>query len=510
MFQLLNKNPRRRGAYSCSVIVCKYHLILFCVIVFVMYSCGFADLRPIAVTINPSESDTVLPDIKTPLSISFDTNMQMNETENLITVSYFDGNVECDTQWENGTLFLTPVAGWIPGVRYVFAANGTAISTDNREVFLSYYMPFFAVTDEPPPYLVSYKPNDSASVGVTKESGAFLQLIFSCSMERRSVEDNITISGFNDKEFTWNTDSTELVVTNKEKIAPWTIINWKLGSDVYNTNGVPIVKEEGSQFTTDIDIKVPIVESVFPMLKIKDEYGAYSWVYTGVDIETGLGALNAIGVKFSKEIDPKSITNCIRFDPAISGTIDQLSGNTIIFIPNGFPLIDTLYRLTISSEIKDIYGLKLADDYQTNFIADIPYLKIKNISFTGSSTTNLNEAQIIDGAVSPIFVSTVEKTLLCLIEFSMPIVDIQKQIGFVNDIRMEIFFPDTLHPVALTRAEWVLGGTNNTLLLEFHGIEKAAGTSYYKLYFPGGSTGLSNGKGSFLKDSVSVYLDVQL
>ncbi|GMO48529.1 MAG: hypothetical protein Ta2G_04340 [Termitinemataceae bacterium] len=472
----------------------------------VFTSCGFANLAEINVSTYPDIENTVLSTERTPVYISFDTEMKKQETEKLITIqSSSSGNVECDTHWEGNKLIFTPAAGWTKGIQYVFECTGMAAAADKREIYLSRYVPFYAVTNDVQPYIKSWTPSNGASVGVTKETGAVLHLIFSKAMDKVSVQDNLTIDGIAKKVFEWNTACTELFVSSAEVLSAWTQIRWALGTNACSENGIPIVTEQSGTFITDSDIKLPKVKSVFPMIKSESE-GGYKWLAISSDMEIGLGADNAIGIEFTKPLDAKSINNSVRFEPSLSGSIDLISSDTIIFVPSGFPNIDTLYRMTVSKDIKDTFGLKLESEHSLSFYADIPYLKIVNIFMGGDGDTILNEAQIYDGASADMIVDNSDKNIMIIIEFSISIESPQKKIDFVRNITLEPFFPSSLGPTALTEVEWA---SNRHLMLVFNGLDNARDKSLYKLYFPGGSSGLSNGKGSYLKDSVSIYLEAK-
>ncbi|GMO28883.1 MAG: hypothetical protein Ta2F_04270 [Termitinemataceae bacterium] len=501
MFLLHNKKHSASGIF-----------IVFCMLIFA--GCGFANLHPVIVYTNPSTANEILDSVWTPVIISFDTEMDKLQTEKLAGISSYLGNMECDTHWEGNSLIFVPVAGWTPGVRYVLSGSGTAVSTDNREVPLSIYVPFYALTNGAAPYIVSFDPADSASVGVTKEEGGRVHLVFSQPMNKQSVEDNFLSENITKKEFVWNTEFTELTVSSKEKLNAWTVIKWSLSNKACDEFGIPIVKEISAQFTTDIDIKLPKVLSVFPAIKSDSSLtgsDAYRWIPTGLNIEDGLGALNGICVKFSKPIDNKTVSNCLRFEPSLSGIIDQFCADTIVFIPSTFPQTAVKYRLTVSGDVKDTYGLKLENEYQTNFIADIPYLKIINIDLVGNNHTVLSEEQISSETTASVSINAADRNLLCIVDFSLPINDLSHKTEFVNSIRFETFFPGGLSPVALINARWLDGGISGKLKFEWSGLEIGTTTSpkIYKLYFPGGTSGLTNGLGSYLKESITIYLEAQ-
>jgi hypothetical protein len=78
----------------------------------------------------------------------------------------------------------------------------------------------------------------------------------------------------------------------------------------------------------------------------------------------------------------------------------------------------------------------------------------------------------------------------------------------VFKISLRPFFPNTLPPVSLRSARWL---SKDRLLLEWEGPE--AGNSvephFYRLLIPGGTGGIHNGRGSYLKEDLFLYLEAE-
>jgi hypothetical protein len=475
----------------------------------ILASCEFADLRQIEAITNLSGNEDILAERSTPVWVRFNTEMDKPDVERLLSVTFADGKVEGDLHWEDNTIYFVPVAGWTPGVRYVLSMDGTLEALDSRDFRVMIYAPFYAVNRSEAPYIKSYAPPDGSSVGVRSNDGAQIKLVFSTAMEKRSVEDNVMVDGISNKIFEWNSDATELTITSNEALNAWATYRWSIGKKALSDLGVPLVKEVSGQFTTDSDIVLPKVARVFPVLKTEAGSSGYVWSDTGLQIEDGLGPSQGIAVRFSKKMDNKSAATCLRFDPAIAGITDQIDNETIVFVPNSFLSIGTLHRLIVSGDTKDAYGLKIGSDYVVNFIADIPYLQITKIELNGITKDALDGDLIQDGICVSVPVISGLRELKCLIGFSLPIRKAEDRLEIVRNIRFETFFPDTLAPVALSKAEW-LAGRNQTLQLDFAGIlvTEAERPAYFKLFIPGGASGISNGEGSHLKESLTVYLEV--
>ena len=138
-------------------------LILLCVIL--TFSCGFIDLRPINVKVEPGESNALLPESFSPIILKFDTEMEKNGAEGLLQISSDSGVVNGDRFWEGNNLYFVPVAGWAAGVRHTISLSGTVRAVDGRELRLEKFVSFFAINKNEPPFLEWFYPEDGASTG---------------------------------------------------------------------------------------------------------------------------------------------------------------------------------------------------------------------------------------------------------------------------------------------------------------------------------------------------------
>jgi hypothetical protein len=474
-------------------------------------SCAFADLRPVSVSTDPAEPETILNEVSTPVSVCFDTPMRQSEVERILSVDYYAGKAQGDLKWQDNNLFFYPVGGWTPGVRYTLSLNGNAFSEDGRDANFSNYVPFYAVKKEAAPFLTHFYPDDGESVGVLPEDGGKIKLFFSGPMDEKSVEDAFSIDGIGKMNFAWNGSRTELEICPDVPLDAWNIYRWSLGAKAISTEGIPIAKSYSAQFTANKDKVFPKVKYVCPALKSEkkdgDYEGGYYWRESTMSIENHLGTSQSIAIVFTKAMDKKSVENGLRFEPSLTGNIEQYSPTIFHFIPLRQPETETLYRLTISSETKDCYGLKLQDEYAINFVVDIPYLELTSLKqFDKGSATELSN--IKNGMILPVnILSGVEECKL-VFQFSLPVDDIESRANIAQSIRLEPFFPASLNGVVLRWANWI-GLGNDILTLEWEGLApgEESQPNYYKLTIPGSSSGISDGAGSYLKDTIIIYLE---
>ncbi|MDR2363918.1 MAG: Ig-like domain-containing protein [Spirochaetaceae bacterium] len=476
---------------------------------FLLGSCAIADLRPIGVRTIPGEPYGVLEDYYTPVGLTFDTEMIETDTQQAVSVSFSGGSVEGDLEWKGNTLFFTPVAGWTAGRRYTLSILGQVYAADGRELRLTEYLPFFAVSRPEFPGVISFSPADGASVGVTAETGGILRLAFSVPMDRRSTEEGFTWDGVGDKKFEWDEDDRILTIRPGTPLSPWTAYPWSL-DHALSREGSPLVKPVSAQFTTDLDRTLPLVVEVFPLVRA-DPPDAGSpntapflpWVRTGADIQDGLGSGQGIGIRFNKPMDEEGLRKAVRLEPSLSGRIEVLSAASLVYIPDRDPEGETPYTLIVSGDTKDTSGLPMGEDFICYFTPDIPFLRIPSLSVNEEPPIEMPGGGDSGYYAFPLADSTAPAGVT--LRFSLPFTQ-EAMAAAALEISLDPWFPASLGPAVLTAVTC----SEDTLLLKWEGLEpgKSGEPHFYRLTIPGGKNGIANGRGSYIKDSYHIYMEV--
>jgi hypothetical protein len=457
-------------------------------------SCGFADLRPIGISTSPGDMNELLPGEYSPVVVQFDTEMDQAGVEKAVQINSESGAMEGDFFWEGNRLSFIPLPGWKPGTRYALSLSGTIYSRDGRELRLDRYIPFYALSRSAAPALESFDPPDGASVGTAPDEGR-LRLIFSQPMDRRSVEEVLTL-GVGTKQYTWLDDDRCLEVYPSEPLSAWTVYRWTLSESALSRMGVPLAKAVSAQFTTDFDRLIPRVVRAFPMVK-----SGNIWMETGGSLERDLGKGLGIGIEFNKPMDRSSVSLAVRLDPALSGRTEILSDVSIVFIPGRDPEPETNYTLIVSGDTRDAFGLKLGEDYRVCFVPDIPYLEILALTVYGEDP--ITGGGLANGASHQVPVdisgSGVTGVLGFVLWFSLPFTA-EAKVDAAFRILLDAYFPGSLISVpSLRLARWL---SDDRLLMEWDGLEPSipGQSSYYKLFLPGGRNGINAGGSYFQED----------
>lgn len=487
--------PPLRAA-GCSVLV--RPVLVRAIWIVLLVSCkNFINLEPIGFSIYPGGDNTVLDTENTALSVRFDTAMDHLETRKALSVGSTGGAVRGDTLWQGDTLYFHPLEPWLPGVRYSLSLEGTIYALDGREDRVSKHVPFYALSREAAPYGLGFSPADGASVGVSSGGGAFVRIVFSRPMDRQSTADAFSLEGVGEKEPRWFDDDTVMEVHPKNSLAPWTVYRWTLSDKARSRGGVPLGKGMNGSFVTDADRVLPRVTEVYPLIRGGPESGS-RWIKTGAAAENGLGHNQALGIEFNKAMD-ESVLRSVRFDPPLAGRTEGWTPLTVVFIPDRDPEPEKIYTLYVSADSRDTGGLAMAAEFSFSFTVDIPYLRVISLDAGRGNIGPVQNGSYPAETILP------EGIITLALRFSH-ILEGSAQTAAVLAIRLEPYFPGTLAPVSLRSVRWWSG---DTLIVQWEGIEQNVlpERHYYRLVLPGGRSGISDGRGSYLKEDMFFFIE---
>ncbi|MDR2965860.1 MAG: hypothetical protein LBU88_08800 [Treponema sp.] len=447
------------------------NFILLCTL---LAACGFIDLRSINYTVNLQGFESILNEYNSPLTIEFDTQVVKKDAEGVFQVSSDSGSVKGDFNWQGNSLYFVPVSGWTAGIRYTLNINGTIRALDGRELRLQHFASFYAINKNPRPLLEYFYPDNEQSIGTNNFA---LELQFTISMDRLSVESALSLDGIGNKTFEWQDDDKNIKVAADKPLSAWTSYRWNLKDSAKSIDGVPLPKQYSGSFTTDLDITLPEITEVYP---VTFSYG--SWNATGANIETGLALGEAIAVEFNKPMG-ESVLRSLRFEPSLTGRAEMLAENKVVFIFTRNPEPETLYTLIISQDARDAEGLKIGSEYRISFLPDIPYLKV--LSFVDSGVNTAGEITFSIG-------------------FSLPLNN-EEKLNAAQKILLSPFFPGMLPPIALQFVSWV---SDDRIFMRWEGLQTGIkdAENYYKLTIPGGRGGISAG-GLYMKENIEIFLE---
>ncbi|MCL2092559.1 MAG: hypothetical protein FWH12_00020 [Treponema sp.] len=491
----------------------KLHKKLYLLILILLVSCGFADLRPIGFSTVPAEPYALLPEPNSPVVLRFDTAMDKLSVENAVQVYSPTGTLEGRVIWDGNVYQFHSAAYWQPGIRYSLRIAGTIRAADGRDMLVSRDIPFYAIIPAPLPYVVSYFPPDTASRWIHDDP--VLEVKFSHPMDRRSVEEALRLELGGEKIFQWLHDDTLLTISSKRPLNPWTSYRWSISERALSRVGAPLAKEVSGRFITDLDRDFISVVRVLPLMPpppYQSELGYQNgsgippwgdWVPSALSLDQGLGSGHGIGVLFSKPVDADSLRRAFSFSPSLPGRVEILSPLSAVYIPTRDPDPEQIYNMRISGSLSDRDGLRMGTEFSTTLKADIPYLTISSI--TAGHGEELHAPR--SGDILALQVSTGNVVRL-FIHFALPFDLNQTAVLEQNVFNMSLrpFFPGTLPPVGLRSASWY---GSDRLLIEWDGPLPGVpgGPHYYRFSIPGGPGGIHNGRGSYMEEDFVLFLE---
>jgi len=234
-------------------------------------------------------------------------------------------------------------------------------------------------------------------------------------------------------------------------------------------------------------------------------------------MEQGPGFGHGIGVEFNKPPEIESLRRAFSFVPSLPGTVELLSPVSAVFIPTRDLEPETVYSMRISGTLRDREGLKMGDDYTAVFETDIPFLRILSFNVArldGVPNGEINAAPQ-SGSLFPVSVNT-GGIIQFVIHFSLMFDPVNQPVREECAFRISLrpHFPATLPSVSLRTARWI---SSDKLLMEWEGLQPSVlpgignpgEAHYYRLLIPGGSGGVHNGCGSYLKEDFVLFLEAK-
>ncbi|MFH0987681.1 MAG: Ig-like domain-containing protein [Patescibacteria group bacterium] len=249
---------------------------------------------------------------------------------------------------------LTPKAGFLQGTEYTFKIQGTFYVRDKetkKTIFQGECRDFYQGSFEtaPPPKIVSLSPTGS-NVLTDKN----VKIVFNEPMDKKSVEENFSITPSVKGSFSWSSDKKSLV------FSPSSTLPFQTDFKVVVKKGTR--DEKGKYLTKNISFFFSTIGRVGVSFSPSNQS-------QGVSIE------NSVRVYFDQPVDKESAQNHFRISPEVSGSF-SFSGNTLVFNPAKNLSYQTTYKVTILSGLESIYGLDSNKSFSTVFTTQSQTFKL--------------------------------------------------------------------------------------------------------------------------------------
>jgi hypothetical protein len=127
-----------------------------------------------------------------------------------------------------------------------------------------------------------------------------------------------------------------------------------------------------------------------------------------------LGARDCICLSFSEEVAVDSLRTAFRLDPPVSGRLVRESAGRCFFMPEEPYLMGASHHLTISTDLEDLAGNRMAREHSEWFVPDIPFQQVLSLEANAGPAVTVNALTPIDVAL------TVEAEVAFVVTFAQP------------------------------------------------------------------------------------------
>ncbi|MBE3132916.1 MAG: Ig-like domain-containing protein [Acidobacteria bacterium] len=458
-----------------------------CAVVALLASCGFIALERLRVVSFPSERNQIIGRGER-ITLSFSIPPDRNDAERLATISAPNGIQGLDFAWEADVLTLLPIPPPPAGERLVLGFSGTLSAADGREFAVALEIPFFVETDAPQPRLSARSPEDGAVAGTETA----LVLTFSEQMDAESFAEGFVLSPSTGHDTAWSADGKIATLTPKEKWETLTLYAWEVPGTVRDARGVKLGVPYSGCFLVQADALPPRILSLRPAVPNGD--GTFTVVEQALD--GNLRARDGIALSFSEDVPIEALRRSFRLDPSIRGHLARERAGEFLFVPEEPYRMATVHHLVVSTDLEDLAGNRMAEELSCWFTPDIPPQAVLSV------TANGGPALVLCSSLTADVPLTVEREIVFAVGFAQPFDEASKAVAPLL-VLCEAVFPSSILDPALKSAAWT---SDTSLALAFAGFSPSAAQElhYYRLIFPGGSTGIRNSDGSYLEEDAWV------
>lgn len=507
-------------------------------------ACGIFDFRPVFVKTNLDAGNTILPERTTPVTITFSAEPVHIDVEKSLTIENSKGQVSYDVEWQGNCCIIRPCEPWIPSEKYWLELDGSIKMLDGRRSTLAIKVPFYAVRNTRPPYLISAKPENGARCSIREET--VLELVFSEPMDTVSVEQALVFTPDFDKTWEWSAENTVLRVRRKndKPLEACVRYSWKLLDFACGSDSAPLQLPQPMFFLT---LSSTVHQEVVRMYPARFD-GASLIESEDFSLEA-MDLDSSIIVEFAHDIDAAQLADtAMVIEPGIKGSIVCLSPRKLLFVPRTLFMPESNYVLAVSKSVSTMEGMPMVDDYYKYFKIEKQWLKVTKLSCSmGTESTTLpvlppqppailykdyeNPENYAFLTVKPWEVTTggnnndlaTEKRTRLIITFNEPFLTVHAKESLLLSLRLKRYNANTssgkggsshigitVLPIgdngvpSLMQATWT---DDTTVMLDFNNITEETYKYLYELTIAGGAEGVYNG--TYLRENLLYYVEVQ-
>ncbi len=465
----------------------------------VLSSCSFIWLGGIEVNTVPSEPEKIL-GADDSIEISFSEIPDHYSFESIFSLAGPDGEETGKFLWEGCYAAFKPDKAMQPGFRYRIQIKGSLKTADGKTFSQYIDIPFYYLTNDLPPVLVSAVPENASLVGLDQA----VILTFSKPIDSDTFDDGFTLSPSAEFGYSWNDDYTVVTITPDETWVNLNRYSWTIYTKVTDQSGIPIPRNCSGSFYVRTDTEPPSITGVYPVSDNSD--GSYT-VLTVFSAEDLLFSQH-LAVVFSECIDFSSLERKLTFTPSINGFIMPLDCSTAMYyIDEDLPPAAE-YTLKIEEGLADVSGNLTIDDWEIKFTPSIPAQKILNIEIEDNTAPDLiieADGCNRDGYITIPdldYYDTDKLYFYISLAEGFPSEYLNNRREFLSGINLSAAFPPGTAAPVLYSSDWE---TETRIRMIYEGLVSCTAEQpvYYKFRIAAGSPDSATPGGSYLIDPVS-------
>jgi len=424
-------------------------------------------------------------------------------------------------------LVYTPSKFWTKGLNYTVTLENTAFDLGRNKLLKKHISFFYVGSDSNYPYIL---PATNNPYDQTKNPNFILY--FSTPMDITSIQNSLTITpGFSYRTYlnqVIESGYPSLTVLHLDSLETLNTLNsytLKISSSAKSTDGLPMQRDYIYNFAITSDIVKPQILSInygdFDVATFNiTNQNAFTYVPNSAGPDNLISKKNAIIFNFSEAMDKQSAESSFKINPSVTGQI-YWNANSMVFYPETGYTQDILYKFYLDINTKDIIGNKLdskTNEYNFSLLTQPPTVTTVTINpgILGKSKIvgDLSDIYLYNDTITGVGFQVIDLSTI----FSG---SIKTSIAFNNFTNID---PISLYSnVRITR---VFGsGSGDPILSSFtinppnkyeitySNFECNETTpnymfNIYKLEIKGGTDGIKDKDGNYMKKSVILYFQV--
>lgn len=466
----------------------KVKIILFVFSIIIFDCSNFLFLKvPEIIKIYPENTSiNIFPDVK--IKIFFSKEMDHRSCENAFELSYNNQKLDGDFSWDHNVLVFLPKQKLKSGYKYFISMKKIAKDSKGRQLKQNYLTDFVVGIKDVFPVVTDIEPRDSQIVLNDKTN---IVILFSKEMNKKSVEDNFSITPGVEGVFSW-LNAYKLKFTQISKMTYSTEYKIKINKGVLDIDNYEMQQDFISFFIFGTNFSKTILEGVY-------QYGDISQPVSlrfFSNNQQGVSKFSDLVFLYNNDLDFQSFKDNFSIAPNVEGSFEKTSdieGYKIIFKPEKNFYQNTKYYINISQGVKDIYQMDI-DSFNIYFVVNGGDSVAPEIISVIDSSNNLwQQGDINNFLIGPNDSFNLTVTFSPSYNAEMDIISVQNNIS----ISRMAGTGDQNYSALIRSFSW---NTDNTKLDMT--VSLVSSNNYYKLIFNSSSDGIKDSNDNYIQKDI--------